>query len=218
MQSLHQVVTDWLRVRRVLSALGLPRDGKALNSPAVHLRPWRGGQEQGRRGAQRTAPKGRTGDRGAGRGAGGRGARSLISALSAAGRLHGARLAAGSYRRGACAFEWTLCTVALVLLHRELPWSRPNLCGAPVPNHAPSNTRSCSPPPHLSPSPPPANTPGPTIADAPVRITPRPAPPHARRGAGHGVCFGRERGEELPHHDAGELGPSDAAGRLLHRM
>ena len=133
MQSLHQVVTDWLRVRRVLSALGLPRDGKALNSPAVHLRPRRGGQEQGRRGAQRTAPRGRTGDRGAGRGAGGRGARSLISALSAAGRLHGARLAAGSYRRGACAFEWTLCTVALVLLHRELPWSRPNLCGAPVP-------------------------------------------------------------------------------------
>ena len=92
-----------------------------------------GEHEQGRRGAQRTAPKGRTGDRGARRGAGGRGARSLISALSAAGRLHGARLAAGSYRRGACAFEWTLCTVALVLLHRELPWSRPNSCGAPVP-------------------------------------------------------------------------------------
>ena len=131
MQSLHQVVPCAPCAPGVLRCPGL--DGKALNSPAVHLRPRRGEHEQGRRGAQRTAPEGRTGDRGAGRGAGGRGARSLISALSAAGRLHGARLAAGSYRRGACAFEWTLCTIALVLLHRELPWSRPNLCGAPVP-------------------------------------------------------------------------------------
>jgi len=219
-QSLHQVVTDWLRVRRVLSGVlrVCPEMARPSTPPPSTSAPGGEGTSKGDMARSAPLPKDVLG----------------IAVLDEERvvAVLGVSLALSVLLEDYTEPGWLPAAideehVPLNGLFAQLPsfCFTENYRGVvPIrvvrqfPNHAPSNTRSCSPPPHLSPSPPPANTPGPTIADAPVRITPRPAPPHARRGAGHGICFGRERVEELPHDDAGELGPSDAAGRLLHRM
>jgi hypothetical protein len=66
--------------------------------------------------------------------------------------------------------------------------------------------------------PPPPPPPHRNTADAPVRITPRRAPPNDRRGAGHGIRLRRACGEHSSDGAAGELGSPHAAGRVHHRV